>query len=267
MPSHAPAPRTRPLLAIIRNNVLGLIALAFVVAPSSYALAAASSTEAKTTRICVTKGSMLRYVASPGECRTGEKSFFVSRRGVQGLRGVRGAAGAAGPAGVAGANGAVGPQGIPGATGAPGTPGVAATQNFAQYYAPVDAYAYLIVAPNANVPFEQEGPHQGTISRATPTTFTLGTVGTYRVAFDSSSAGGQAQLQLMVDDIAVPYATFGHWGGCCGDMQVSGEALITTTVVNSTLSIRNVGGSDMYLESNIGVAGQSAASLVIQQLS
>jgi BclA C-terminal domain/Collagen triple helix repeat (20 copies) len=116
------------ILSFARRNLLGLVAIAFVAAPSSFALAASStssaSTAAKTTRICIIKKTgMLRYVKSPGHCRAGERSFFVSRRGVQGLRGVRGADGTRGPVGADGATGATGAVGAPGGNGVDGTNG------------------------------------------------------------------------------------------------------------------------------------------------
>jgi hypothetical protein len=126
-------------LSLIRRNALGLTAIALVAAPSSYALA--SPTSEKTTRICVAAGTgALRYVATPGHCRSGERSFFVSRRGVQGLRGSAGLPGAAGKAGAVGAAGvdgsrgpagALGLAGANGALGAPGTAGTNGTQGVA----------------------------------------------------------------------------------------------------------------------------------------
>ena len=163
MPSHVSPPGTRPLLSVVRNNLLGLIALAFVVAPSSYALAA-ESMDAKTTRICIiNKTGMLRSVASPGYCRTGEKSFFVSRRGVQGLRGVRGDTGAAGAPGATGPAGAVGATGANGSDGGPGpqgAPGAAATLNVANYYALVPGDNPGFVMPGEDIAFPQDGPNR-----------------------------------------------------------------------------------------------------------
>jgi hypothetical protein len=126
-------------LSLIRRNALGLTAIALVAVPSSYALA--SPTSEKTTRICVAAGTgALRYVKTPGHCRSGERSFFVSRRGVQGLRGSAGLPGAAGKAGAVGAAGvdgsrgpagALGLAGANGALGAPGTAGTNGTQGVA----------------------------------------------------------------------------------------------------------------------------------------
>jgi hypothetical protein len=267
MSSHAPSP-ARPLRSLVRNNLLGLVVLA-VIAPGSYALAAESGdTEAKTTRICViTKTGMLRYVASPGHCRAGETSFFVSRRGVQGLRGVRGDTGVAG---ARGATGAVGPagagtsgsDGVPGPQGIPGIPGVAATPDFAEYYAPAEGSHY--VQPGDNLEFPQDGPNEGTISRADPaTTFTLAAIGTYRVAF-TASVDQSAQVQLRLDGVDVPYAAFGRWGG---DGILSGEVFITTSVVGSALTLRSSGAYGFFLAANAGGYNPTAAHLTIQQMS
>lgn len=263
MPSNAPPHRPRPLLSLIRNNLLGLIALAFVVAPSSYALAD-SSTDAKTTRVCViTKTDMLRYVASPGQCRTGEKSFFVSRRGVQGLRGLRGATGAAGAPGAPGAAGATGARGADGVPGPQGVPGVAVTANFAQYYALMPSDNPNPIAPGTDIEFPQDGPNQGTISRRSPTTFILGAVGTYRVTFGATTDSYNSQVQLTVNDVGVPYGTFGRWwyGG-----MISGDAFITTSAADSSVTVRNVGYDYLMLTPNAGGSNPVAAYLTIQQL-
>jgi hypothetical protein len=261
MPSPTPPLANRPLRSLFRNNLLGLIALA-VIAPGSYALAAgSSSTEAKTTRICViAKTGTLRYVASPGHCRAGEKSFFVSRRGVQGLRGVRGADGTNGTNGTDGTNGT---NGTDGDRGPQGAPGVAAPANFAEFYAlmPSDNPGTLTVG--SDIEFPQDGPNEGTITRASSTTFILADVGTYRVAV-SASVDFATELQLMVNGIGVPYSVFGKWAS---DTIVGGEALITTSVANSSLTVRNVGHYDVHLMAHAGGPLPTAAYVLIHQMS
>ena len=210
---------------------------------------------------------MLRYVASPGVCRTGEKSFFVSRRGVQGLRGVRGnGAPVAPPAPWRSrrhrrdrAAGHPGDQRTEGGT--QGPPGVAATVNFAEYYALMPSDNPGPVAPGDDIEFPEDGPNQGTITRASSTTFVLADIGTYRVAF-GMTIDERAQLQLTVNNVGIPYATFG--GGASA--HVSGETFITTSVVNSSVTVRNVGFYFLPLTQNAGGSTPITAYLTIQQI-
>ncbi len=400
MSAHALRSRTRPLFSLIRCNLLGLIAIAFVVAPSSYALAAAGSSEAKTTRICVVKKTgVLRYVASPGHCRAGERSFFVSRRGVQGLRGVRGDVGARGPAGAVGAegttgatgvtgvagaagidgsngvngdagadgtdgtnagpgadgvdgapgidgtdgtngaagvdgidgidgtngdpgtdgadgtngaagldgtngdpgvdgtdgtngdpgvdgtdgtngdpgtdgtngdpgadgtDGAQGPQGDPGTDGAQGAPGPAGFFEYAEFYARMPGDNAATVAIGADMVFPQNGPSQGSIVRASPTAFTLASIGTYRVSFGASISEA-GQLQLTLNNVGVAYGVFGR---ATGTGLITGEAFITTTTVNSVITVRNTSSASALTVTPLaGGTEPVTAYLILQQVS
>ena len=119
------------------------------------------------------------------------------------------------------------------------------------------------VAPGSDIALPQDGPNQGTITRASPTTFTLGAIGTYRVAFAASVDGGVV-LQLILDGVAVPAASFGKWGS--GSI-VSGELFITTSVANSSLTLRNTGFSYIFMTPDYSGPSPIAAHLTIQQLS
>jgi hypothetical protein len=290
------------ILSFARRNLLGLTAIAFVAVPSSFALAAssASSTAEKTTRVCiVNKTGMLRYVATPGHCRAGEKSFFVSRRGVQGLRGVAGPTGARGIAGATGAIGTTGPvgargaigtagaagtngtNGVAGTNGTAGTPGVqgtpgtngtqgiqgvagpASTLQYAEFFARMPSDNPATVASGTDILLPQNGPTQGSIARATTSSFTLATIGTYRVSFGASITEA-AQLQLTLNNVGVTYAVFGR---ATGTGLVNGEAFITTTSINSVITVRNTSAGVVTLTPLAGGPLAVTAYLTIQQLS
>ena len=89
----------------------------------------------------------------------------------------------------------------------------------------------------------------------------LAAVGTYRVTF-SAPIDSNAQVQVMLNDVAVPYAAFGRWSYSI----LSGETFIATSVADSTLTIRNSGPSFDMIPYAAG--GQPvAAHLTIEQMS
>ena len=267
------------MLSFARRNLLGLVAIAFVAAPASFALAAgstdgASSTAAKTTRICIVKKTgMLRYVSSPGLCRAGEKSFFVSRRGVQGLRGVRGAVGARGPVGADGAAGAPGAPGLDGTNGTngtngsqgpqgdPGTPGSASTLQFAEFFASMPADNAATVASGSRILFPQNGPTMGAIVRLNPSEFVLANAGVYKIEF-AASIDEAAQLQLAVNGTGVPYAVFGR---ATGTSIITGSALITAAP-GDIVSVVNVSAAAVTLTPLAGGSTPVTAYMIVQQL-
>lgn len=90
-------------------------------------------------------------------------------------------------------------------------------------------------------------------------------MGTYRVAFDVSvSAPGQLLLNLDGADPA--YTVFGRE---TGTSEIAAETLVTTTAINSTLTVRNPAGNSARLTVSplAGGTRPSAASLTIGELS
>ncbi|HST32635.1 MAG TPA: hypothetical protein VLJ80_03840, partial [Solirubrobacteraceae bacterium] len=106
------------------------------------------------------------------------------------------------------------------------------------------------------------------IARLNTTEFVLSTVGTYRVSF-SISANEPGQLVLALDSgggmVEIPYTVFGR---ATGTSLITGEALITTTVANSALEVRNPAGNTpaLTITPDAGGTHPAAATLVIQQL-
>jgi hypothetical protein len=100
------------------------------------------------------------------------------------------------------------------------------------------------VAVGADVEFPQDGPTTATeITRSGPSAFNLATIGTYRVAFQVSvDEPGQLILTLNGADLA--YTVVGR---ATGTSQITATTLVTTTVVNSVLTVRNPAGNSTAL--------------------
>ena len=100
------------------------------------------------------------------------------------------------------------------------------------------------VAVGADVQFPQDGPTSGgTITRSGPSSFDLGAIGTYEVLFQVSvSEAGQLILTLNGVDLA--YTVVGR---ATGTSQIIGMALVTTSVINSVLTVRNPAGNSTAL--------------------
>jgi hypothetical protein len=124
------------------------------------------------------------------------------------------------------------------------------------------------VAAGSPVEFPQDGPSDGPITRANSTEFLLPEIGTYRVAF-SVSVSEAGQLELAVNAgagmVALNYTVSGR---ATVTSPIAGEALVTTTVINTALEVRNPAGNPTALTITPEAGGTHAvaASLVIQQL-
>ena len=122
------------------------------------------------------------------------------------------------------------------------------------------------VAAGEDVDFPQDGPSSGTtITRLGPSSFNLGDIGTYQVLFQVSvDEPGQLILTLNGADLAYTVA-----GRATGTSQIVGMALVTTTAVNSVLTVRNPEGTAAALTITPLAGGTRpvSAHLVILQLS
>lgn len=153
-----------------------------------------------------------------------------------------------------------GPQGPPGEQGPAG--GLLA---FADFYALMPPDNAATVAPGTDVDFPQDGPTSGTtIFRTGPDTFNLSDIGTYQVLFQVSvSEAGQLILTLNGADLA--YTVVGR---ATGTSQIVGIALVTTTSINSILTVRNPAGNATALTITPLAGGTRpvSAHLVITQI-
>ena len=178
---------------------------------------------------------------------------------------VQGPAGPQGPIGPSGPTGATGPIGPPGAPGAPGAPGSSGSIAFSDFFALMPPDNAATVAPGTDVSFPQDGPTSGAaIARTGPSAFNLSAIGTYQVMFQVSiTEAGQLILTLNGADLA--YTVVGR---ATGTDQIAGMSLVTTTVVNSILTVRNPAGNSTALTITPLAGGTRpvSAHLVITQI-
>jgi hypothetical protein len=182
--------------------------------------------------------------------------------GASGSEGPTGSEGPKGSAGSVGPEGATGPQGPTGPEGLPGLPA------YAEFYALMPPNNAVTVGAGMPVEFPQNGPTSGVITRRSASELVLPQVGTYRVAF-SVSVDEPGQLVIGLDSgsgmVELPYTVYGR---ATGTSLISGEALVTTTVTNSALELRNPTGNTpaLTITPKAGGAHAAVASIVVQQL-
>ena len=168
--------------------------------------------------------------------------------------GQRGPVGPQGPQGPAGETGPVGPQGPAGGV-----------LGFADFYALMPPDNAATVAPGTDVSFPQDGPNSGAdITRTGPSAFNLAQIGTYQVLFQVSvTEAGQLLLTLNGEDLE--YTVVGR---ATGVSQIIGMAVVTTTVINSVLTVRNPADSAAALTITPFAGGTRpvSAHLVITQI-
>ena len=96
------------------------------------------------------------------------------------------------------------------------------------------------VAPGADVSFSQDGPNSGAdISRIGPDSFNLAQIGTYQILFEVS-VDEKGQLVLTLNGENLAYTVFGR---ATGASQIVGMAIVSTTVINSVLTVRYPAGN------------------------
>ena len=181
-------------------------------------------------------------------------------RGPQGPRGVMGLRGPIGPQGIQGETGAQGPIGPIGPQGVPGT-----ALGYGDFYALMPLDNAVTVAPGTDVEFPQDGPNSGTgIARINATSFNLSQIGDYQILFQVSvTEAGQLILTLNGADLA--YTVVGR---ATGTSQIVGMAIVSTTVINSVLTVRNPAGNAAALTITPLAGGTRSVSahLVITQI-
>ncbi len=156
-------------------------------------------------------------------------------RGLQGIPGPQGQRGLQGPVGATGSMGPVGETGPAGPQGPAGS-----VLGYADFYALMPPDNAATVAPGTNVSFPQDGPNSGTgIARTSDSSFNLSEIGTYFIEFFVSvDEAGQLLLTLNGADLEYTVA-----GRATRASQIVGTAIITTTVINSVLTVRNPAGN------------------------
>lgn len=146
-----------------------------------------------------------------------------------------------------------------------GSPG---SEEYAEFYALMPSDNAATVAAGAPVEFPRNGPAMGPIARLTPADFLLPSIGTYSINF-SVSVTEPGQLIIALDSGGVtaelPYTAYGR---ATGTSQISGDALVTTTVANSSIELRNPKGNTpaLTITPSAGGTQPAVASIVIQRL-
>ena len=168
-----------------------------------------------------------------------------------------------GPEGPRGPQGPMGPEGPAGPQGPQGIPG--GVLGYADFYALMPPDNSATVAPGTDVSFPQNGPIANTnIGRLGPSSFNLGPIGTYQILFQVGvTEAGQLILTLNGEDL--DYTVVGR---ATGTSQIVGMAIVTTTAVNSVLTVRNPAGNAAALTITplAGGASPVSAHLVITQI-
>jgi hypothetical protein len=109
--------------------------------------------------------------------------------------------------------------------------------DFADFFALMPPDNAATVAAGGDVAFPQDGPSSGSglIARTTASTFNLAAIGSYHVTFQVSVTEA-GQLVLKLNGSELPYTVVGR---ATGTSQLVQTAIVTTTVINSLLSVAN----------------------------
>ena len=137
--------------------------------------------------------------------------------------------------------------------------------NFADFYALMPPDNAATVAPGTDVSFPQDGPNSGSdITRIDDDSFNLAQIGTYQVLFQVgvSEAG---QLELTLNGNPLTYTVVGR---ATGTSQIIGLAILTTTTIDSVLTVRNPADNSTALTITPLAGGTQpvSAHLVITQI-
>ena len=187
-------------------------------------------------------------------------------QGVIGNNGATGAAGSAGPTGAASmVAGPTGLTGLTGATGPAGPTGSSSSFAFADFFALMPGDNAATVGIGTDVSFPQNGPSSiSAITRTGASAFNLSGVGTYQVMFQVS-VNEPGQLNLTLNGADLPSTVVGR---ATGTTQIVGMSLVTTTVINSILTVRNPAANSTALTITPIAGGTRSVSahLVITQV-
>ena len=137
--------------------------------------------------------------------------------------------------------------------------------NFADFYALMPPDNAATVAPGTDVSFPQDGPTSGSgIVRTGASSFNLGEIGSYQILFQvgTNEAG---QLVLTLNDEPLEYTVVGR---ATGTSQIIGMAIVTTTTINSILTVRNPADNTtaLTITPNAGGTEPVSAHIVIMQI-
>ena len=144
-------------------------------------------------------------------------------------------------------------------------PAPAPSLEFADFFALMPGDNAATVAVGGDLDFPQNGPTSASgITRTGVDTFQLAAIGTYKIEFQVSVTE-PGQFVVTLQNVEIPSTRVGR---ATGTNQIYGTCLITTTVVNSIVTIRNPAGNAaaLTITPTAGGAGAVSAHLVIQRL-
>ena len=120
------------------------------------------------------------------------------------------------------------------------------------------------IAPGAAVAFPQSSVTSGTILPSSDTEFALTEVGTYLITF-TATAAETGQLVLALNGAEIPYTLVGR---DATNSQISGMALITTTLATDLLTVQNPASAttSLTLTPSAGGTDPVSAHLTILQI-
>lgn len=236
--------------------IVALIALCMALGGTGYAATSLQAPTGPTTLSAAKRHSPQRGPRG--------KRGKTGKRGKAGPAGPNGLIGQAGPTGAIGPHGATGDSGATGSAGATGATGPIGPSQYAEFFALMPPDNAATVAAGTAVGFPQDGPQSGAISRNSASTFVLPDIGTYRVAF-SVPVTEPGQLGLTLNSSPLSYTVYGR---ATGTTSIAGEALVTTTIINSLVSVVNPVGNPTALTITplAGGTHPAVASLVIERL-
>ena len=120
------------------------------------------------------------------------------------------------------------------------------------------------VAPGTDVSFPQDGPISGNITRIEPSSFNLQEIGSYQIMFNVGVSEA-VQLILTLNGADLAYTVVGR---ATGTSDIIGISIVTTTEINSLLTVRNPAGNSTALTITPLAGGTRpvSAHLVITQI-
>ena len=142
---------------------------------------------------------------------------------------------------------------------------VQTTISFGDFYALMPSDNASPIAVGSSVEFPRINTVSGTDISGSNSIFTLGPIGVYQVSFQVGVTDvSGCQLGLALNGTLLP----GSVVGTLGSNSINGVTLVTTTIVNSTLSVINPTGNarSIIVTANLGGVQAVAAHLVITRL-
>ena len=133
---------------------------------------------------------------------------------------------------------------------------------YQDFYALMPSDNVATVPINGAIEFPQTAVSNSIITRISPSSFNLPDIGTYEISFQASIQE-QTQLGIFLNGALLSSSVVGR---ATGTTQIVGSSLVTTTLVNSLLSINNLGFTAITMAPNAGGTNPVSAHLIIKKL-